>query len=132
MMTARKRVELLVTQLSANLENRVSLAEAARSVGIEATYLSKLFRQYTGMTFSEWNRRIRVKRAKSYLQDSSLSVTTIANRLGYSDLTTFERHFRAVEGIPPKKYQLLWRKKQLHTLAATDRKFKLGLPARIT
>jgi len=131
-MTARKKVELLVAQLSANLESRVSLTAAARSVGVEATYLSKVFRQCTGMTFSEWNRGIRVKHAKFYLGDSNLTVTTIADRLGYSDLTTFERHFRAVEGIPPKKYQLLWRNKQFDTLVKADRKNKPELPARVT
>lgn len=46
-------------------------------------YLSRYFKENTGMNFVDYCRRIRMKRARELLQNTSLKVYEIASRLGY-------------------------------------------------
>jgi two-component system response regulator YesN len=62
-----------------------------------------------GKSFSEWNRRLRVDRAKTLLRSEHRSVLAIALAVGYKDITTFERNFRRCEQLSPAEYRKLQR-----------------------
>ena len=100
-----RRVIRATEYVASNLAERPRLAHVARSVGLEPTYFCKLFHQEIGQTFSSWNRRIRVQRAKELLRGTRLAVSTIALVVGYEDVTTFERNFRKCEELTPREYR---------------------------
>lgn len=82
-------------------DSGVSLSDIAFCLNLERTYCSRAIRSVTGKTMSEWIREIRIERAKELLQDTQLSVTEIGFRVGYGDLTTFERNFHKLMGTSP-------------------------------
>jgi len=88
-----------------DLSNRLNLDKAARLAGLAPTYFSKCFRRKVGITFAEWSAQLRVAEAKVLLKVSDLSITAIAATVGYSDMTTFERVFRRIEGVSPREYK---------------------------
>jgi transcriptional regulator GlxA family with amidase domain len=101
-----RRVSRVVDAMARDLTIRHSLADAAVLAGLEAAYFSKVFRRTKGVTFAEWNARIRVEEAKSLLRIVDMSITAVAVSVGYQDVTTFERVFRRLEKVSPGTYRL--------------------------
>jgi transcriptional regulator GlxA family with amidase domain len=96
--------------VTADLRKRPSLAQVAKISGLERTYFSSVFRKTVGVTFLEWNRRIRIEAAKTLLQGSDLPIIAIALAVGYDDVTTFGRTFRKCANVSPRKYRRHWLK----------------------
>jgi len=101
------RVTKVIAYVTSNLTRRVTLVEAASVACLEPLYFSKRFRRVVGMTFVSWSTSIRVQSAKRLLEWPALSITAVANAVGYRDLTTFERAFRKREAICPREYRRL-------------------------
>jgi AraC-like DNA-binding protein len=47
-----------------------------------------------------------MRRASQLLQESGLTVTAIAEKLGYPSIHPFTRHFSTYYGVSPKQYRL--------------------------
>lgn len=81
------------------------LTDAAAAVGISPSRLSHLFLEKTGITFSEWVRYERVKRAKIILASNDKSISEVGYSVGYRNSRTFVRSFSKTTGISPAKYR---------------------------
>jgi AraC-like DNA-binding protein len=57
------------------------------------------------MTFLEYLRGVRVRRAKALLADRHLRITEVAYGVGFSDLSHFDRTFRKIVGLSPSEYR---------------------------
>ncbi len=95
----------LLRYVERNLHVWLTLERAAQIVSLEPTYFSSEFRRVTGCTFRDWNRAIRIERAKRSLQKRGSTVLSIALSVGYRDLTTFERAFKKCVGMSPSAYR---------------------------
>jgi len=72
---------------------------------ISPSYLSKLFRQHASHSFVEYVSAIRMEAAKELmLENPSLSLKEVAQRIGYSDPLYFSRVFKAYTGVPPSGF----------------------------
>src|SRR5262245_41581857 len=96
-----------------DLTRQPPIAELARVAGLERTYFSRHFQRTIGISFSAWNRHIRVERAKSLLASTDLPITSIAMAVGYTDVTTFERNFRRCLNASPRDYRVEQRRIQV-------------------
>lgn len=86
--------------------NQLSVASIADYLGINPSYLSTVFKEKTGERPLDYIMRYRIERAKElFLQDASVSVEEIANRVGYDNIRTFVRIFKKYEGITPAQYR---------------------------
>ena len=81
-----------------------SLEELSVAIGYNYSYLSDLFKETTGNTVSAYYRGRRLELAREMLREGSMSITEIAERLGYSSLYAFSRAFKETFGISPKQY----------------------------
>ncbi|WP_072542483.1 hybrid sensor histidine kinase/response regulator transcription factor [Bacteroides mediterraneensis] len=68
-----------------------------------ATLYRKL-KQHTDLSAVELIRHIRMTKAALLLMETSLSVTEVAERVGFNDLPTFRKHFTDMFGVSPSKY----------------------------
>lgn len=78
--------------------------EIAQAIGVSCTYLSAVVRQQTGETLSTHVRRARMNRACDLLEDSRLSITAVAVRLGM-DSAQFAKMFHRFVGVSPSQYR---------------------------
>lgn len=69
----------------------------------QATLYRKL-KQHTDLSAVELIRHIRMTQAAFLLMETSLSVTEVAERVGFNDLPTFRKHFTDMFGVSPSKY----------------------------
>lgn len=88
-----------------NLGSEMTLGEIAWQVGKGEEHLARVFKRETGQSVFDFVREMRVNQAKTYLLDSTLSLTEIAERCGFSSLSFFSRTFRALAGLPPSAYR---------------------------
>ncbi len=88
-----------------NYSKLISLDIIAGIACMEASYFSTFFHEKVGITFPDYLRFYRISKAKEIFKTSDKSVTEVAFEVGFSDLRTFERNFKGIEGMTPVKYQ---------------------------
>ncbi|MBR1709437.1 MAG: methylphosphotriester-DNA--protein-cysteine methyltransferase family protein [Clostridia bacterium] len=86
---------------------KFSLPGIASRLYVNKSYLLRVFRQETGHTLLWYHNHIRCEKAKTLMQDSSLTLTEIAEQIGFTSSAHFSRVFTQMCGISP----MLWRKK---------------------
>lgn len=77
----------------------------AASLGITGGHLARIFKAKTGLTFSEYLTRYRMKRAAELLQDRSISVGDVADLVGYRDQRHFSALFHKLVGVTPTEFR---------------------------
>ena len=91
--------------VGANYASDCSLRLLASRLGYSYVYLSRYFRERTGLTFSEYVARTRIGEACARLTGTEDSVTQIAPDCGFASLRSFRRTFRAQTGLSPAEYR---------------------------
>lgn len=92
--------------LEGHFPGAVSLTALASELHVSPFYLSHVFRQSMGQTFSEYLTGIRIREAKRLLTATDLPVGEIAARVGYREANYFGRVFKKATGQTP----LAWRR----------------------
>jgi AraC-like DNA-binding protein len=83
----------------------IGLTEIAKTFGYTPSYLTSLVRRLTGKTLYQWIVQRRMFAARCLLLETNLSVTEVADRVGYPDTGHFIKHFRQIHGQPPKQFK---------------------------
>ncbi|MCC6093777.1 MAG: response regulator [Eubacterium sp.] len=88
-----------------HLKDPLSMSEVCRTFGVSQTYLSKIFRKYTGLSFNQKVTELRMEKAKRIIQENSeYFIKEIAEMVGYQDQFYFSRVFRSYVGKSPSEY----------------------------
>lgn len=85
---------LPVLQYIQNSYTNVSLHEVCELYHYSPAHLSRLIKKYTGNTFSQIITNKKMKQAEYLLSHTQLSITSIAQELGYHDASHFSTIFR--------------------------------------
>lgn len=83
----------------------LQLADVAAYVGLSAEYLSRLFKDETGIKFVVYLNNLRLKHALRLLETTNLKVYEIAEQVGYSNLSYFSTVFKKNFGQNPFDYK---------------------------
>lgn len=86
-------------------EEALSLNQVAREVNISANYLSAVFSQETGVTFTEYVTGKRMELAKELLRTTSKRSGEVAAAVGYRDPHYFSFLFKKTQGCTPRDYR---------------------------
>jgi YesN/AraC family two-component response regulator len=98
-------IEQVLCYIKQSMPGDVSLKEAAQEVHLNASYLSRLFKEEVGKNFNEYVTELRMNEAERLLVRTSLRISEIAERLGYADLAYFTNSFKKNYGVTPSKYR---------------------------
>jgi AraC-like DNA-binding protein len=93
-MEARRVVEM-------HFDNPLTIKELSRKVAMNECYLKKGFKALTGKTIHEYTQDLRISKAKEMLQQQGLSVSDVANTLGFSSISHFSTAFKKATGMKP-------------------------------
>jgi YesN/AraC family two-component response regulator len=85
--------------------DKITLKEAAESIHINPSYLSQLFKQQLNKKFVDYITELRIEESKRLLQNTTLRMSEIAERVGYSDLAYFSNNFKRLVGSSPSEYR---------------------------
>lgn len=81
------------------------LAELAREASVSPSHFSRVFKQLTGMSVTDYVNAKRVMSAKEMLMDTDESIDRIAEQCGFEAVPHFYRTFRQVAGLTPAQYR---------------------------
>ncbi|MFF9623657.1 GlxA family transcriptional regulator [Streptomyces griseosporeus] len=81
----------------------------AAAVGVSTRHLSRLFRQETGMTPSQYTDAVRLEAAKALLSGGTAQVEDIARQAGFGSSETMRRVFQQTLGVSPTVYRARFR-----------------------
>ena len=98
-------VQSVMLRTDAELAGDLSLAAHAKSIGINASYLSALFKKETGTTLTDYVSQRRVDYAIFLLNSTNMQVQTIAQHCGMPDVNYFTRTFKKHTGKTPSQYR---------------------------
>ncbi|PYI54604.1 AraC family transcriptional regulator [Paenibacillus flagellatus] len=100
-----EQVERTIRWLTVQYSQPISIENMSRSLGYNRTHLSKMFKQYTGMTPMHFLLKIRMERAKLLLLEQ-LTVEQVAASVGFTDPLYFSKQFKKWYGRSPTEYRL--------------------------
>jgi AraC family transcriptional activator of pobA len=83
----------------------VSVANVAQALGMRPDYLSAKFRKSTGTSVKAFIDQWRFERASRFLRYSRMSISEIADELGFADVYAFSRHFKRLSGQSPSVFR---------------------------
>lgn len=82
-----------------------SVADLARQVGVSPEHFARQFRRRFGKAPKDYLIDARVARARDLLSQNSLTVTRVAELLGYRDVFFFSRQFKDRTGLSPVQWR---------------------------
>ena len=80
---------------------QLSLTLIANVFGITEVYLSSLFKQKTGENFSKYVERLRMEKAREYIEEGKYLIKEIAEKVGYNSPQVFRRAYKRCFGSTP-------------------------------
>jgi transcriptional regulator GlxA family with amidase domain len=100
----------LVAQLTARLEKSLPqvppISQLARELCVSERTLSRHVRQATGKSTSALVQSVKLRRARTLLQNSRMTVEQIAAAVGYQDATALRRLVRKTTGASPAQFRM--------------------------
>lgn len=99
------RMRDIVAWIESNLNDDVTIEQAASHFGLSRSLLTREFRFYTGKSFIDFRNVRRVQRAAMLLVSESTSVTQAALDSGFSNLSHFHRQFKSYFGLTPAAFR---------------------------
>lgn len=101
----QKVVMELATRIRESPGDVQGIAGLARTAGYSPDHFARVFKEVLGVSPELFVIQARIERAKQLLSESSLSISEIAEALGYSDLYFFSRQFKRHVSRTPSQYR---------------------------
>ena len=98
-------IQRLQKYIQENPGGDLSLSSLADLVYFNPKYLSRLFKQVSGVNLSDYIQNVRLKKVCELLRDSALKVHEIAAYIGYFSAPCFTRFFKKAMGMTPQEYR---------------------------
>jgi YesN/AraC family two-component response regulator len=100
-----QRIQRAIHAIGRRYGDAMSLAWLAREVGMSRCGLSHRFTKVTGLPFRAYLLGVRMERAKEYLAAGQVSITEVAQAVGFGDLPRFDKLFKRYTGLTPSAYR---------------------------
>lgn len=102
----RDSVQLAIEYIHKNHQNpELTLGEVAEVVGLSQSHLAFLLKERVGMSYSKYLTSLRIRHAKKLLRTTSMTVSAIADAVGYPNASHFYRIFQRQTDMTPKSYR---------------------------
>lgn len=100
-----RRIEKVFAYMRDNYDKDVNLAGVAKLAGMSEVSFSRFIKKRTGKTFVESLNEIRLGHASRSLINTSNTISEIAYKCGFNNLSYFNRIFKSRNGCTPKEFR---------------------------
>lgn len=91
----------------------LSLEKVAKKYHFNPSYFSMLFKEKTGISFTEYIQDIRISHAKRLLKETTSKINEISEKVGFRNPAYFIKIFKRQTGFSPNQYRQVVRREQL-------------------
>jgi len=100
-----KLIERTKNYIKQNIEKDFSRQDIADSVHFNQDYLARIFKKETGIKLSDYIIQERLSLAKQLLETTEMSITAVAEKVGYTNFSYFSTLFKNMFGVSPVTYK---------------------------
>lgn len=98
-------VQKAIAYISANYSYSITVEDIADYVGLSRSHLFRSFEKVIEKSPKEYLTDFRIRQACNLLENTDLSITAIANSVGFENNLYFSKAFHKIKGISPKNYR---------------------------
>lgn len=100
-----KQMSQAIAYITDNFDSEITQEEVAELVNMSNTYFCKVFKKTTGHRFVNFVNGCRIDKACDLLKNTEEPVTEICFRVGFNNISNFNRQFFNVKGMTPSNYR---------------------------
>ncbi len=100
-----QRLDKVIAFTRDNINRTIRLEEAADVAFLTPESFCKYFKNKTGKTYIQYLNEMRVHTASKFLIQESFNLNEICSRVGFSNMSYFNRIFKKIKGTTPKEFQ---------------------------
>ena len=104
-----------VEYIKQNYNKNLSVEGIANMLGIERSYLSRLFKTFKNKSTQNYIIDYRMRQAKRMFEEEDMNVSQVCAAVGYTNIYCFSRIFKSRVGMPPKEYMERCRKQSVNS-----------------
>jgi two-component system response regulator YesN len=97
--------EAIIDIIHREFDSELTLEGCSSRINYHPHYVSRVFRQETGINFGEYLTQYRMETAKKWLKATDMKISEVAERLRYNNSANFIRSFRKTVGMTPGQYR---------------------------
>ena len=98
-------VDIARQYIEENYDKNINMAIVANSIDMSYSYFSRVFKEESGKSFSEYLMKIRMEKAARLLDDPVRKVYEVSQNVGYTNPKSFTRAFKRYFGLSPMGYR---------------------------
>jgi AraC-like DNA-binding protein len=98
-----ERIAPALQHLATNYSEPVRVPELAKMCHMSTTNFRRMFKKAAGRSPARHLTNLRIRMAAALLESTQRKVLDIAMEVGYPTLSSFNRHFKTVMGMPPRE-----------------------------
>ena len=103
-----ERLLSVCSYLNDHCTENLTLETAARLAGFSKFYFTRIFKEFTNVSFTQYLNQKRISLAEGLLANPEYSVTQIALQTGFSSPSAFNRTFRQIKGCSPTRFRRMY------------------------
>lgn len=100
------RIRVVCQYIAQNYHEKIKVEQVAKQLNMTETTLSRLMKQRTGKSFIDFLNDYRIGFATRWLTETSQSISEIAFRCGFYNISNFNRIFKKTKGCTPGEYRI--------------------------
>ncbi|WP_379138573.1 response regulator [Paenibacillus sp. sgz500958] len=97
------KIRMVIDYIHEYYDRDLNLEELSHYVGLNHSYLSRLFKEQTGMVLIQYINQYRVNKSLDLLMNSTMKTYEIAERVGFKSTDNFYIAFKRLIGFPPNE-----------------------------
>ena len=98
-----QRLSKVISIMEDAIDDPVSMETLAKQVNMSTRQIERMFKSNFDMSPARFYRKLRLKRARTLLTETQLSLVEIANATGFGSRNTFSTRFRTEFGVLPSE-----------------------------
>lgn len=88
------------------LKHGITIDRLSKEIGVNRTYLSGFINTSYQTNFNTWINGLRIQESKKIIQEEEqVSLSEVADRVGFADASQFSKQFKQLEGVSPSQWR---------------------------
>lgn len=102
---ASSKISLALKYINKNFATDLRESDVVAVTGQSISAFSRAFHKHVGMTFVSYTNHLRIKRSCELLTSGRISITDICFKVGFNNVSNFNRQFLLQKGMSPTKFR---------------------------
>lgn len=103
---AESEIQRSILYIQNHFTEDITLTQAAQLSSYSTNYFNQKLKDMTGHTFKQYVIELRLRFAQNLLKNTNMSISQIAYRCGFKDMSNFMAAFKAKYNVTPAKFRV--------------------------